>query len=449
MLRAQAVKALLPPLLLIALATGLFQLFFPYDWDEGVLRGGLVCGIACVMLAARRLAAKREWREWPKPLVQLAMLGIMLLLAWHFKEGLMSAHRQRHSEMGDIHVRGVALVWQGVTPWHFGTVLDEGSFKGLVAAAEVVACRTHSTTPDAARFSSVWDSARSGEELFPERIAEPECARAHELLSLTGYKYGPVMLASYVPLVTLMGRGGEYVTHLFFLMAIIAAVAVLLQKHAPEGLLMACLVLLGQSVLRRDTLLDSDCDLIPTALMMWALVAFQKTRPLAAGALVALTFASKVFPAVFLFPLLLRREYWKAMVVFALVSAMTWGPAIALDGVGVWDNVFRFNIDRPSDSTALIHFVSPTLALVVRVIALCLCAFAFWKLVIHAWQPVTFVAFSIGAFFLATKVFHNNYIVWWLPVVGVVLGEALSVRSSFFSKALVKALSLFRSGRQT
>lgn len=305
-------------------------------------------------------------------------------------------------------------------------MLDSGAFRGLIAAPEVTACRTRSSPPTEAQFDALWNSTQRGDGWFPERIREPGCERARDLLAVTGYKYGPAMLLPYVPLVRLMGPGGVYVTHLVFLLAIIAAMAMLLRARSPEALVMACVILLGQSVLRRDTLLDSDCDLIPTAFMLFALVAFERERFFLAGSLVALTVAAKVFPAAFLLPLLLNRDWCRTLGGFALVTVLAWAPAFAADGVGVWDNVVRFNLDRASDSTALAFFLPPMLMTGLRVVALVASGVAFWKLVLEAKEPVVFVAVAMGLFFLVTKVFHNNYVVWWLPVVGVTLSTALA-----------------------
>ena len=63
-----------------------------------------------------------------------------------------------------------------------------------------------------------------------------------------------------------------------------------------------------------------------------------------------------------------------------------------------------------------------------RLIIVALCAFAFWRLVLRQFEPVFFVAACMGLFFLFTKVFHNNYVVWWLPVVGVTLARALTAK---------------------
>jgi len=420
------VKNALPLLLGCLGATGLFELFFYYDWDSGLLRGAIVAALLGLMLGARALGMRSA--PWPRWLLVLASVGVAFLLYWHFKEGLLSTVRQRRSEMGDIHVRAVKLLTHGVNPWAFGTVLESSALHYLIVAPEVVACRT-SVTPSEETQHEVWESERRGDELFPERINEPGCEQAKKILAVVGYRYGPVMVASYVPLVLAVGRGGEYLTHLLFLLAILGAMVVLLRAWPKEALVMACVILLGQSVLRRDTLLDSDCDLIPTALMLWALVAFEKGRPFTAGALTALTLAAKVFPAAFLLPLLLsaaRGGRGRQLAGFALVSLLAWGPVLALDAVGVWDNVFRFNVDRAGDSTALSFFVPAALMTALRLVIAAGCAFAFWKLVLRRFEPIAFVALCMGAFFLFTKVFHNNYLVWWLPVVGVTLARALS-----------------------
>ncbi len=164
-------------------------------------------------------------------------------------------------------------------------------------------------------------------------------------------------------------------------------------------------------------------------------------RGVLVGALLALVVLVRLwpmtFPAAFLLPLLLgtgvRRG--RAIAGFGVVSLLTWGPAFAVDGLGVWDNVFRFNIERGADSTALAFYLSPAVMQVLRVLIVVLCAAAFWRLVWRTFEPVTFVTLCMGLFFLLTKVFHNNYLVWWLPMVGVCLARALTFDVRFLSPA--------------
>lgn len=415
-----------PALCIPLVATACFEGYFYFDWDSGVARAGLTCAVLGLVLLAR--FGRWQPTTWARPLLLTMAALASVLLFWHFKEGLLSARHERRSEMGDIHARGVALLLRGVTPYHFGTVLDDGSYRTLVAAQEVAACRTTSKTPSPEAITALWYSTQSGVEQLPENIDTPACAKAHELLALSGYKYGPVMLASYVPLVTWLGPGGVYLTHLLCLLGIIAALFVLLRRSAPEALIMACVVLLGQSVLRRDTLLDSDCDLLPACLLLWALVAFERERNFSFGLLTGLTLAAKLFPGAFLLPLLLVGHRTKRLGGCALASLLTWLPAFALDGRGVWDNVVRFNLDRPSDSTSLVFFLPPTVSLGLRAVVAVAFGWAFIRFVARTTPPdaLTFVAISMGLFFLTTKVFHNNYLVWWLPVAGATLARALS-----------------------
>ncbi len=437
------VKRHLPLLLVTLVATGLFELFFHFDWDSGVVRAGVVVALLGLMLFARALGRGRTRSAWPRWMLVVSSVVVALLVYWHFKEGLLSTWRQRRSEMGDIHVRTVRLLREGISPWGFGTVLESGAFRYLIRDPASLACRAGSPPPDEAQQATMWDSPSRGDELFPERITAPGCEYAHALLAVVGYRYGPAMIAAYVPLIGALGRGGEYVTHLLFLLAILGALAVLLRPLSREGLLMACVVLLGQSVLRWDTLYESDCDLIPTAMMLWALVAFEKGRFGAAGALAALTLAAKVFPAVFLLPLLIQDRRGRAAGAFLAVSALSWGPAFAVDGVGVWDNVFRFNLERAGDSTALSFFAPPAVMLAVRLGVVASCALAFWRFVLRpgAFEPMAFVAFCMGPFFVFSKVFHNNYLVWWLPVVGVVLARALTAPRAASRPATAPAAS--------
>lgn len=413
--------SILRALVLVGVVTALCDAFAKYDWDEGPTRALLVTLVLAVVAIAGQLGASKPWPRW---LVGLAAIGVGALLFWHLKEGAYSTLRQRRSEMGDIHVRGVQLLLRGVTPWRFGTVLDLGSARALLEFPDVRACFGTEPTPTAAQVDALWASHEPGVGLFPSRIDAPSCGAAKHSLGLAGYKYGPVMMAAYVPLIGLYGRGGEFLTHLVFLLLILGGLLAASSSLRPEAVVLAALVVLGQQVLRRVTLLDSDCDLIPTALLVWALVGFQRGRPLMVGTLAALCLGAKVFPGAFVLPLVLLSGR-RAWVSFVVASIVCWLPAFVLDGAGVWDNVIRFNLERPSDSTALVHFLSPSTTLLLRVGAAAAVGVALLGLARNRLDATTFVALSMGAFFLVSKVFHNNYIVWWLPVLGLALARRL------------------------
>ena len=67
-------------------------------------------------------------------------------------------------------------------------------------------------------------------------------------------------------------------------------------------------------------------------------------------------------------------------------------------------------------------------ARLVRLGVVACCALASWRFVLRpgAYEPMAFVAFCRGPCFVFSKVFHNDSLVWWLPVVGVVLARALT-----------------------
>lgn len=419
---ANRIASLLFPLV----ATGLFEVFFYHDWEAGPLRALTVVGLLGWLALARNFGKRFPPTSWPTALTLVATVGIGFLIQWHIKEGVLSIHHQRHSEMGDIHARAAVLLSHHTTPWHFGTVLDSGTFNGSIRSPEVERCRQGAQAPTAAQIEAMWDSAESGQALFPSGIESADCLSAKKQLALSGYKYGPVMLALYLPLVMPWGRGGVYATHLVFLALIIFASTLMLRQTLPQGLLMALGVLLGQSVLRRNTLLDSDCDLLPTAMLLGALLAFERHRPLLAGGLAALTVAMKIFPGAFLVPLVVAGGS-RSRRGFVGVSLLAWAPAWAIDGVGVWDNVVRFNLHRPTDSTALAHFAPRWLLAFIALCAIIAATWAFFRWVVSKanYAPTLFVTIVMGLFFVSTKVFHNNYLVWWLPLMAIELARAL------------------------
>ncbi len=215
--------------LAVVLSAAGFEAFMTLDWGHGIARALVVLGLLAVMASA--IIVRPVQRGWPRWSLALVSMGVALLLVWHVTEGALSAIRQRHSEMGDIHARAVALLWHGVTPWHFGTVLDSGSFGAFVSSSNFAACRSTAEPPTQSALDAMWSSSTEpGAVFFAQGAQQQPCGH---FFAQSGYKYGPAMLAA----------------------------------------LAAFAVLLGQSLLRRDTLYESDCDLIPTALMLWSPVA--------------------------------------------------------------------------------------------------------------------------------------------------------------------------------
>ena len=419
----------------VAISAGLFQLFQRYDWEEGKVRGLLLIALALTAfvppLFAKRLRLRAEAPPW---LRNLTFLGVGLLLLLHVRSGYLSARRDVRSEMGEIHYRAVKLLNRGVNPYAATTVLDSGSYESIIGFDSVQRCGDLSPSEGRARLNRFWSSIDPGEmkALIPHLRSSPDCAEARSWMSMVGLKYGPVMLLSYYPLVVVFGRPGIYLTHIVLLLAL-AALLFWRQQSLEETssvtlpALVPLAILMGPSLLRFLTLQHSDADLAPTLLAVLGLVLLERGHHRAGAVSLGLSVGAKLFPALLYLPLLLGapRKAWA----WALgTMALAFGPFVAWDAEGLWHNLILFNFARYGDSTALSFYLSAParnalLAVYVAVLLI---------LVVQAhrrgWPSLRRLAYLLVAhlgLFLTAKVFHNNYLVWLLPLYGIWLADSL------------------------
>jgi uncharacterized membrane protein len=241
---------------------------------------------------------------------------------------------------------------------------------------------------------------------------------------MMGLKYGPVLIASYFPFVAVFGERGIYVSHLVIMTALILAVWTWATRRVRLSALHATLPLLFivvPTVLRYDVLHDSDCDLAPTALAVGAWMLLDDKRERTGGAVVALSIAAKMFPGLLVAPMLLGagRRAWSY---FAVTLAIVFGPFAIWDPRGFARNLVVFNLVRETDSTALAHYLPlGATSLLFPLFAVIWAGLIVWA---HhrKWARPASLFCVIGshlAFFATAKVFHNNYIVWLLPFLGL------------------------------
>ena len=416
----------------VGLALAVLQAFLPYDWDQGVVRAGLLLALGSLLAAAAPLGRRLARFETPRALAVGLGLAVAFAGFLHVRQTVFSIRGDVRSEMGEIHVRAVPLLLKGVNPWSWGTVLDSGTYLGLSGFEVAHRCLGWSGAEAKGRLDAFWGSLELEQmrALFPATLDTPECAEARELLAMSGYKYGPVMLAVYAPFVLAFGRPGIYLCHLAALLAIAAALWRLLGRgwRPTVAVGLALAVLFGQSVILRNTLMDSDCDLIPTALGCWGLVFALRDRPLPAGVLLGLSVWAKLFPGMLLLPLLLGRRWLRGGLGFGLAVLVGVGPAALLDGRGLFTNVVGFNLWRGPDSTSLAYFVPERfrvwLLAAAGVVAVSLWLGAWWQ---RSRQGLLVATTGTLLVFLASaKIFHNNYLVWLIPIYGATLGLLLT-----------------------
>lgn len=209
----------------------------------------------------------------------------------------------------------------------------------------------------------------------------------------------------------------------------VAATAATVPRRPWDGMLVAAspLLLLSAFV---------NWDLLAAALVALAVLAWTRERPIAAGALIGLGAAAKLYPVLLLGPMLLaalrapdRSAALREVVRAGAAAVLVWGVVnlpVAWQAPAGWRTFFTFNAERGADFGAVwygIEAVTPELlperidsVVVVAAVAL-LALIVALALTAPAPPRVAQLAFlAVAAFVLVNKVWSPQYSLWLLPL---------------------------------
>ena len=186
----------------------------------------------------------------------------------------------------------------------------------------------------------------------------------------------------------------------------------------------------------------TNFDALATSLAIGGLLAWSRRRPTLAGVLIGLGVAAKLYPALFLLPLLIlgvRTGRLAEAVRTAAVAALSWVlinlPVLVLYPRG-WSEFFRLNSRRPQDMDSLYNviksftgwpgfdpglgFWQPPLvlnAVVAVLFGLCCAAIGYIACVAPQRPRVAQLVFLIvAAFLLVNKVWSPQFSLWLVPL---------------------------------
>jgi hypothetical protein len=244
-----------------------------------------------------------------------------------------------------------------------------------------------------------------------------------------GYKYLPMMMAAYAPLVSSFGETGLRLMNLILDAGVSATILLSARRiGGPVAGLLALAAWLMLPVLPRDIYKHGVTDLAPVLPLMIAL-AISETRLGRAGLLIGLSVAAKLFPGLLMALCCLRRRHAAYYFIGGIVGIL---PAVAFYLWGPADftrNVFLFILSRPMDETSWMFGAPPIVPMVAK-----LCYFLFLLgvlvyLVVASPGLVRrcglIVLAVIGALLTGPDA-HNNYMIWWAPFFCILLGSLVS-----------------------
>ena len=186
----------------------------------------------------------------------------------------------------------------------------------------------------------------------------------------------------------------------------------------------------------------SNWDLLAMAFSSAALWAWTRRNPVAAGVLIGLGTAAKLYPAFLLVPLLLlafRTRLWRPVLWTAGAAAASWlavNLPVAISWTRGWWEFYSFSASRPAEASTgwamLKHYLpadfgdagssgwTPPGPAVALALVLALAVVSWVALAAPARPRVAQLAFlTVAAFLLTTKVWSPQYSVWLLPLLAL------------------------------
>ncbi len=186
----------------------------------------------------------------------------------------------------------------------------------------------------------------------------------------------------------------------------------------------------------------SNWDLLAMAFTSAALWAWARNRPVAAGVLIGLGAAAKLYPALLFVPLALlayRTRAWRPVLWAAVAAAGAWlavNLPVALTWTAGWKEFYAFSESRPAEASTfwamLKHYFpttfgspldtgwSPPGPAVALFLLVALSAVGWLALTAPVRPRLAQLAFlTVTAFLLTTKVWSPQYSIWLVPLLAL------------------------------
>ncbi len=247
------------------------------------------------------------------------------------------------------------------------------------------------------------------------------------------YKYLPVMMAAYAPLVLAFGLRGTVVTNLLLQGGVAAAVGTMAGRGGGRtaGLLAATLYL-SLPFVAFQLFTRGVNDAVPVLALLGALLLVEE-RPGWAGLLVGLSIAAKLMPGLAalacLVPAAAGRRRFALGVAAGLVPILPF--ALAAPG-GFADNILLFNLFRPIDDTSWLYGLPVAVAVLARAAAGATLAGLYawvWRRAPGLDGRCAATAMAILLVFAVGPDMHHNYYLWFIPFLAVLAARAATGRS--------------------
>jgi hypothetical protein len=418
----------------------LMRQFLVWDWGMGGYRALLVValGLWCVLFA---LWCRRRKVAWSNPrLVCLGMLCLGALgVARDLGTGVSSVRRTVETQeilldQGQVAYDAVQYFRRyGVNPYSADLVLELDTAGAVVRRGQETGCIEGDgfdsrAIAEALRRQLPVEDVR---DMLPPVSQDQRCTDAlGPHLERLAYKKGPLQFIGYFVFVSVFGRAGIYVFHILAFAGLLVVLVSMVRRFGNDWLLVgpALVVTLCPDHIGRNVLHLSASDILPVLLSMLALRLLLAGRARGYGVALALAMSSKLLPGLLYLPLLssVKRRHWWALFVPLIVLH---APFALWDWNGFLKNAVFHALVRRTDSTALVHYLSSEWRVLLMAVVLVVIGVFYLRAWRERWSTGHVLAYLIAAHlgvYLTGSFFHNNYLVWFMPLLGFCVAAALA-----------------------
>jgi hypothetical protein len=410
-------------------------LWFVY-WGHGIARALIVLAVLAglILLRFAPLAIPQTGsRKMPRTI----MLGIGLTLVLDLSLMAVSdlhSWRTGHVPMdeGQTTWRAARLLWRGDDPYARGALVDFVAFIRRTPERTRIGLAQHK--PKAALEGQLKDydvslSPQLERKLLP-LPASPTAEQKRET-SVTGYKYGPVILLVTSLFAPLGKPAAVLVLNGLACFGLYATLWGILRRVGGRDMALAGLAMIALLLDRhitRDYINRSGTDVYSLLFGALGVLAFLKNRPGLAAVSTAFSVACKLFPGLGFVPVLAAVRSPMPLVVFSFVVALLYLPWAIWDPQGLFYNVFGWSLLMGTTPSSWQHWANPQLVFAARAILLVAIAAVwldfFWRRERLFWC----LAVSNTLLLLAGASFSNNYVPWASIWIVVAIVEAFAQR---------------------
>lgn len=408
-------------------------LWFLY-WGHGIARALIVL---CVLLGlvllrfAQSAVSDTGFRTMPRAIAWGIALAVLLDVALMAATDLHS-WRTGHIPMdeGQTTWRAARLLWQGNNPYAQGALVDFVAFLHRASVRTRIGLAQNEPKASLKAQLKDYDSSLSPQlerKLLP--LPPSPTVEQRREVSITGYKYGPVILLMTSVFAPLERPAAVLWLNGMACLGLYATLWAILRRVGSRDMALAGIAMIALLLDRhvtRDYINRSGTDVYSLLFGALGVLAFLKNKPGLAAASTAFSVACKLFPGMGFVPILAAFRSPKPVVIFLGVLAALYVPWAVWDAPGLFYNVFGWSLLMGSTPSSWQHWANPSVVLAARSLLLVAIAAVWLYFLVHRRRLFWTLAVSNTLLLLAGATFSNNYVPWASIWIVVAIVEAFS-----------------------